>query len=106
MLVALHLWVVFSNVILFAGWVIHDYRFSSWHPFPLAGFGFFLAGAALILWAIAHLRWAAFVPSAERPLIRGPYAWVRHPVYAEGKGRFLPSKKPVTGRGKRLELEG
>lgn len=150
MLVALHLWVVFSNVILFTGWVIHDYRFGSWHPFPLAGFGFFLAGAALILWAIAHLRWAAFVPSAERPLIEGPYAWVRHPVYAGGilaafglayaagsvwifsyaaivvvllhwvsrreereliqrygpaysvyaedKGRFLPSRKPVTGR--------
>lgn len=150
LLVALHLWIVFSNVTVFAGWVIHDYRLGSWHPFPLAGFGLFLAGAALILWALARLRSAAFVPSAETPLTEGPYAWVRHPVYAGGilaafglayaagsvwilsyaavvavllhwvsrseereliqrygpaysvyaedKGRFLPSRKPVTGR--------
>jgi protein-S-isoprenylcysteine O-methyltransferase Ste14 len=83
-LVALHLWIVFSNAGLFATWVIHDYRLGSWHPFPLAGFGLVLAGTALILWALAHLRSAAFVPSTEEPLTEGPYAWVRHPVYAGG----------------------
>ena len=66
-LVALHLWIVFSNVALFAGWAIHDYWLGSWHPFPLAGFGLSLAGAALILWTLAYLRSAAFVPSAEKP---------------------------------------
>jgi protein-S-isoprenylcysteine O-methyltransferase Ste14 len=83
-LVTLHLWIVSSNVALFAGWMIHDYRPRSWHPFPLAGFGLLLTGAALVFWALAHLRSAAFVPSAERPLSEGPYAWVRHPVYAGG----------------------
>lgn len=83
-LVALHLWFVFSNVALFAGWVIHDYRPGSWHPFPLAGFGLFAAGAALVVWALAHIRSAAFVSSAEGPLTEGPYARVRHPVYAGG----------------------
>ncbi|MBI2161191.1 MAG: isoprenylcysteine carboxylmethyltransferase family protein [Candidatus Rokubacteria bacterium] len=83
-LVALHLWIVLSNVLLFVAWVIHDYRFGSWHPVPLAGFGLFLVGTTLILWALARLRSAAFVPSAERPLTEGPYAWVRHPMYAGG----------------------
>jgi protein-S-isoprenylcysteine O-methyltransferase Ste14 len=83
-LVALHLWFVLSNVTLFAGWVIHDYRPASWHPFPLARFGLFVAGAALVVWALAHIRSAAFVSSAKRPLTEGPYAWVRHPVYLGG----------------------
>lgn len=83
-LVALHLWIVFSNITLFAAWVIHDYWLGSWHPFPLAGFGLVLAGTALLLWALAHLRSAAFVPTAAEPLTEGPYAWVRHPVYTGG----------------------
>lgn len=83
-LVALHVWIVLSNAALFAGWVIHDYRPGSWHPFPLLGVGLFLAGAALILWALSHLRRAVFLPSAGGPLTGGPYAWVRHPLYAGG----------------------
>ena len=82
--VALHLWVVVSNVVLFAGWVVHDYRLGSWHPVPLAGVGLFLAGAAVVLWALAQLRAAAFVPSENGLFTGGPYAWVRHPVYAGG----------------------
>ena len=83
-LVALHLWIVLSNVLLFVAWVIHDYALGSWHPVPLAGLGLLLVGTTLILWALAHLRSVAFVPSAERPLTEGPYAWVRHPIYAGG----------------------
>lgn len=84
MLVALHLWFVFSNAALFAGWALHEYRPGSWHPFPLAGLGLVLLGTALIFWALAHIRSGAFLPSAEKPLTEGPYAWVRHPVYAGG----------------------
>lgn len=82
--VALHLWVVISNVVLFVGWVLHDSRLGAWHPVPLAGVGLFLTGAALVLWALAHLRWRALVPSPNGLLTEGPYAWVRHPVYGGG----------------------
>ncbi len=83
-LVALHLWIVLSNVLIYTAWVIHDYPLGSWHPVPFAGLGLFLIGAGLVLWALACLRSAAFVPSAEGLSTEGPYAWVRHPIYAGG----------------------
>jgi len=83
-LVALHVWVVASNIALFTGWVVSEYQTISWHPFPMAGLGLGLAGAMVILWALSHLRQATLVPSTERPVTGGPYGWVRHPVYAGG----------------------
>ncbi len=46
-----------------------------------------LGGAALITWALVALRVRAAVPSTTDPLVAiGPYALVRHPIYA---GMFL-----------------
>lgn len=83
-LVALHIWVVASNVALFTGWVVFEHRSLSWHPFPMAGLGLALAGTMLVLWALSHLRHATFIPFTARPVDGGPYGWVRHPVYAGG----------------------
>lgn len=40
------------------------------------------AGAALIFWSLAAIRWRAAAPSLGDTLVRhGPYALVRHPLY-------------------------
>jgi protein-S-isoprenylcysteine O-methyltransferase Ste14 len=47
-----------------------------------AGWVLLATGAALILWALAALRWRAAAPSLEDTLVNhGPYALVRHPLY-------------------------
>jgi protein-S-isoprenylcysteine O-methyltransferase Ste14 len=47
-----------------------------------AGWLLLLAGALLIIWALLALRWSAAAPSVGDILIRrGPYAYVRHPLY-------------------------
>jgi protein-S-isoprenylcysteine O-methyltransferase Ste14 len=47
-----------------------------------AGWVLLVNGAALIIWALAALRWRAAAPSLEDTLVNhGPYALVRHPLY-------------------------
>ncbi len=64
-----------------------DRRFTPPSPFPAgAGLALTLAGIALAIWARLHLgrNWSAAVVIKEgHTLVRsGPYAVVRHPIYA------------------------
>ena len=48
----------------------------------ILGWLLIVGGAGIILWALAALRWRAAAPSVTDTLVRrGPYAWVRHPLY-------------------------
>jgi protein-S-isoprenylcysteine O-methyltransferase Ste14 len=41
-----------------------------------------LAGAAFMLWAMANLgKNISLIPQARQVVTRGPYRWVRHPLY-------------------------
>jgi protein-S-isoprenylcysteine O-methyltransferase Ste14 len=72
----------------------------------LLGSGVIVTGAALNGWALAHLRSWRFMPVLEADhqlCTTGPYAWVRHPIYAAidlvGLGSLVWAPNPVVAAG-------
>jgi protein-S-isoprenylcysteine O-methyltransferase Ste14 len=56
-----------------------------WSPRPIAGGAVILAGAVLVAWAMRVFRswrFQARIDAAHRLSTDGPFAWVRHPIYA------------------------
>ena len=56
-----------------------------WSPQPIAGAALILAGAALVGWTMRVFRswrFQARIDAGHRLSTDGPFAWVRHPIYA------------------------
>jgi protein-S-isoprenylcysteine O-methyltransferase Ste14 len=56
-----------------------------WSPLPIAGAAVILAGAALLGWTMRVFRswrFQARIDAGHRLSTDGPFAWVRHPIYA------------------------
>ena len=78
---------------------------ASWPRALVAGALLFATAKALKYWAIATLRerWTfrVLVPPGATRVVRGPYAWIRHPNYVAVAGELagfaLLAGAPVTG---------
>ena len=56
-----------------------------WSPQPILGAAVILAGAGLVAWTMRVFRswrFQARIDAAHRLSTDGPFAWVRHPIYA------------------------
>lgn len=56
-----------------------------WRPHPIAGGAVILAGALLVAWTMRVFRswrFQARIDAGHRLSTDGPFAWVRHPIYA------------------------
>ena len=56
-----------------------------WTPLPTVGAALILAGAALLAWTLRVFRswrFQARIDVGHRLSTDGPFAWVRHPIYA------------------------
>jgi protein-S-isoprenylcysteine O-methyltransferase Ste14 len=56
-----------------------------WAPQPMAGGAVIVAAAALVAWTMRVFRswrFQARIDAAHRLSTDGPFAWVRHPIYA------------------------
>jgi methyltransferase len=84
---------VFLAMIVEGAWWPADTAASMFDtPLALAGLALFVAGKALKWWAIATLgpAWTfrVIVVPGDAPVVRGPYAWLRHPNYAGVAGEL------------------
>ncbi len=69
--------------------IVIGYLFSDSLPIPqdrakVLGEGLFVLGMALFAWSLVFLKRAFFgdiVPTTNNLVQRGPYRWVRHPLY-------------------------
>ena len=77
-----------------------------WPPMPIAGAALILAGAALVAWTMRVFRswrFQARIDAGHRLSTDGPFAWVRHPIYAAldllalGTLLWLPTPWTATG---------
>ncbi len=81
-LVALHVFIVISNIFLYFWLILSDFNQI---PIALraAGIFIFAAGLFILFWGSYALRKAVFVPG-NKLLTKGPFAVVRHPMYLGG----------------------
>lgn len=81
-LVSLHVFIVITNILLYF-WLISKDFYSV--PVALRVFGIvvFFIGLFIIFWGSYSLRKAVFVPE-NKLIARGPFAYVRHPMYLGG----------------------
>ncbi|NJD77400.1 MAG: isoprenylcysteine carboxylmethyltransferase family protein [Candidatus Methanoperedens sp.] len=82
LLVAIHVWIVISNILLYFWLVWRDYN-PPHIILRAAGILMFSSGLFIIFWGIHSLRKAVFVPE-NRVIVSGPFAFVRHPMYFGG----------------------
>ncbi|MBI5878633.1 MAG: hypothetical protein HZB53_13370 [Chloroflexi bacterium] len=83
-----------SSGYLLAVWDPSPDLYAVGMPSALAGWAALAAGSVLITWSVRTLRTRAMAPSTSDAVeAHGPYAWIRHPVYAgmmlELAGLFL-----------------
>ena len=81
-LVAVHVLIVTSNIILYLWFILKDANPVS---SLAAAFGIllFTTGIFVIFWGMYSLRKMVFVPE-NKLVVEGPYRFVRHPMYSGG----------------------
>ena len=81
-LVAVHVLIVISNIILYL-WFILKYANPVSSLAVAFGIILFATGLSVIFWGIYCLRKMVFVPE-NKLVVKGPYRFVRHPMYFGG----------------------
>ena len=85
-----HRWYVRAAVLVYVFWAPLLLRIDQ--PVPLAGTILACAGVGLTLWALWSLGSSFGIAPADRGLVtRGPYRYLRHPMYAGALLNMLPA---------------